>query len=262
LAPDTAAAATLERVGVPAVLDPRGALSFVQLGAPLPEPIGDVAFVHLPANGALDVRAVFVVALSGTVQVASGGCVAQADEHVRAVHVRSDSRVEVTSLHAATALVLRGLRSEAGAARVSHDLERPRSLAASTVHDCRQIALPAERAPGALTVSAATPFPVRRVYWIHDLKEGARRGAHAHRALWQSFHAARGAFDLHLDDGRERATYHMDDPGAAVIVPPMLWRDLDGFSEGAVCVVLASEPYDPDDYVRDYAAFRALKEAA
>jgi hypothetical protein len=132
----------------------------------------------------------------------------------------------------------------------------PRS---TTVEDCRRVRLPTERTPGVLTVAGAVPFPVRRVYWIHGVPPGGRRGAHAHRALWQSFHAPCGSFDLHLDDGLGRACFRLADPAVAVVVPPMIWRDLDHFSEGAICAVLASEPFDPDDYLRDYDDFRRAK---
>ncbi|EST37916.1 hypothetical protein N566_10370 [Streptomycetaceae bacterium MP113-05] len=102
-------------------------------------------------------------------------------------------------------------------------------------------------------------FPVRRVYYLHDLVPGTSRGAHAHRALEQFFIAAHGSFTISVDDGHQSHEYRLDDPGTGLYVGPLVWRDLKDFSEGAVCLVLASEHYDEADYYRDYDTF--LKDA-
>jgi hypothetical protein len=243
----------LTRVGLPAFLDARGALSCAEVGAPLEQPIGAVAFAHLAAGGELGVRAAFVVALRGAVRVHGGSCAADADEPGVGVRVAPEGHVRLASADEAVVLLI-------GSAPVADPPSAGAPVQGTTIDDCHRVPLPVARAPGTLTVPAAAHFPVRRVYWIHGVKAGAGRGSHAHRALWQSFHAPSGAFDLHVNDGCRRATYHLADPAVCVVVPPMLWRDLDGFSEDAVCAVLASELYDPTDYVRDYAAFRALKE--
>ncbi|MFC4147305.1 FdtA/QdtA family cupin domain-containing protein [Micromonospora mangrovi] len=98
-------------------------------------------------------------------------------------------------------------------------------------------------------------FPIRRVYYLHDTRSGTERGGHAHRALEQLIIAVHGSFTVRLDDGRQRAEYHLDDPGTGLYVGPMVWRDLVDFSAHGVCLVLASQHYDESDYYRNYDDF-------
>lgn len=102
------------------------------------------------------------------------------------------------------------------------------------------------------------PFGIRRCYWIYGVPEGKRRGGHAHKSLRQLIVAASGSFEVMLDDGHERQTITLDRPDRGVIVNPLVWRTLSNFSEGAVCLVLASDGYDESDYIRDYDEFRKL----
>jgi hypothetical protein len=100
------------------------------------------------------------------------------------------------------------------------------------------------------------PFAFRRAYYLYGVK--APRGAHAHHNLHQLFIAMHGSFTLHLDDGHHKHSLKLDNPARGIIVGPMVWRDLDDFSEDAVCLVLASEHYDEADYIRDYNDFLKL----
>lgn len=102
------------------------------------------------------------------------------------------------------------------------------------------------------------PFDIRRVYYLYDVPGGAERGGHAHKALHQLIIAMSGSFDVVLDDGRERKRVHLNRSYFGLYVCPMIWRELDNFSSGSVCMVLASNPYDEADYFRDYPTF--LKE--
>jgi hypothetical protein len=101
------------------------------------------------------------------------------------------------------------------------------------------------------------PFDIKRVYYLYDIPAGDRRGGHAHKGLHQFIFAASGSFDVVLDDGLSSKCFHLNQPGFGLYVSPMMWRDLENFSSGAVCVVLASEKYDESDYIRDYQAFLA-----
>ena len=101
------------------------------------------------------------------------------------------------------------------------------------------------------------PFEIARVYYIYDVPGGAERGAHGHRELEQLIVAMSGSFDVHLDDGRRVRSFHLNRSYYGLYVPPMMWRRIDNFSSGSVCMVLASLPYDPDDYFRDYEKFLA-----
>jgi len=99
------------------------------------------------------------------------------------------------------------------------------------------------------------PFEIRRVYYLYDVPGGAERGGHGHKALHQLIIAMSGSFDIHLDDGYAKKTIHMNRSYNGLYVCPMIWREIDNFSSGAVCMVLASDYYDEQDYYREYSAF-------
>ena len=99
------------------------------------------------------------------------------------------------------------------------------------------------------------PFDIRRVYYLYDVPGGSERGGHAHKELHQLIIAMSGSFDIHLDDGCKKKTIHMNRSYHGLYVCPMIWREIDNFSSGAVCMVLASENYDELDYYRDYNEF-------
>lgn len=119
-----------------------------------------------------------------------------------------------------------------------------------------------ERPQGNLTPVEAerdVPFALARVYYFYDIPGGETRGGHAHHQLEQVIIAVTGAFDVVLDDGSRRRAFRLDRAYRGLYVPPMIWRELEGFSSGAIGVVLASEPYAEDDYIRDYDRFCSLK---
>lgn len=99
------------------------------------------------------------------------------------------------------------------------------------------------------------PFDVKRVYYIYDVPGGESRGAHAHKELSQLIVAASGSFKVTLDDGQVKRTFFLNRPYQGLYVKPGMWRDLEDFSSGAVCMVLASEVYQAEDYIRDYNEF-------
>lgn len=134
----------------------------------------------------------------------------------------------------------------------------------TTVYDCSVIELSRHHSDrkGDLTVvenGVTVPFDVKRVYYLYDVPGGASRGAHAHRELRQLIVAASGSFSVTLDDGNVKRTYMLNRPYKGLLVTPGIWRELDDFSSGAICMVLASAPYDEDDYIRDYEEFLRLK---
>lgn len=100
------------------------------------------------------------------------------------------------------------------------------------------------------------PFPIKRVYYLYDVPGGETRGGHAHKELRQFIIALSGSFDVLLDDGYEKKTFTLNLPNYGLYVPKMIWRELINFSSGAVCLTLASKPYDESDYYRDYEEFR------
>src|SRR5688500_7243854 len=128
-----------------------------------------------------------------------------------------------------------------------------------SLHDCRIVELPKiQDARGNLSFiesSRHIPFDIKRVYYLYDVPGGSDRGAHAHKRLHQFIVAMSGSFDVVLDDGKQQQRFHLNRSYNGLYVCPMMWRYLDNFSSGAVCMVLASEFYDETDYFRDYEQF-------
>lgn len=99
------------------------------------------------------------------------------------------------------------------------------------------------------------PFKIRRAYWTYDVPGGESRGGHAHKRLQQLLIAVSGSFSVTLDDGREQHTFLLNHPWQGLLITPGVWRTLNDFSSGAVCLVLASEPFDEEEYIYDYNEF-------
>ncbi|MGE0372459.1 MAG: FdtA/QdtA family cupin domain-containing protein [Gammaproteobacteria bacterium] len=127
------------------------------------------------------------------------------------------------------------------------------------VRECRLIELPKVQDPrGNLTFIESErhiPFRIERVYYLYDVPGGASRAGHAHKALHQFLIAMSGSFDVHLDDGREKKTFHLSRSYYGLYIGPGVWREIDNFSSGAVCLALASDIYREEDYYRVYEDF-------
>lgn len=133
----------------------------------------------------------------------------------------------------------------------------------STVDDCEIIEFPrlGDDTDGTLTVvenADGVRFPVRRVYYIYDVPADAERGGHSHHQMQSYVVALTGSFDVTLDDGVRTRRITLNRPYKALYIARGIWRTIDNFSGGAVCMALASEKYDEDDYVRSYDDFMAL----
>ena len=99
------------------------------------------------------------------------------------------------------------------------------------------------------------PFDVRRIYYLYDIPSGATRGGHAHKVLYQLIVATSGSFNVLLDDGQNKKIITLNRPDHGLMVVPGIWRELFEFSSGAICLVLASQKYDKDDYIRSHEKF-------
>ena len=137
-------------------------------------------------------------------------------------------------------------------------------MSRSTVYDCTLIELDRHHSDRKGNISVVengrdVPFDVRRTYYLYDVPGGESRGGHAHKELRQLIIAASGSFTVTLDDGHVKRTFTLNRPYHGLYVVPGIWRTLDDFSSGAVCLVLASEKYDASDYIRDYNEFLKYK---
>ena len=129
-----------------------------------------------------------------------------------------------------------------------------------TVFDCTVIQLPRlqhERAGNITPISnnIQVPFEIKRIFYIYDIPGGEDRGAHAHKECHQFLVAASGSFEIELDDGNIKRTVVLNRPYYGLHIPPGIWAAEKGFSSGAICLVLASENYSENDYLRSYESF-------
>ena len=128
------------------------------------------------------------------------------------------------------------------------------------IKNCKIVQLPKTSDPrGNLTFIEGNnhiPFDIQRVYYLYDVPGGAERGGHAHKELQQLIIAMSGSFDVVLDDGKNKKRIHLNRSYEGLYVCPMIWRELDNFSSGSVCMALASNKYDESDYYRDYLDYK------
>ena len=130
----------------------------------------------------------------------------------------------------------------------------------TSIKDCKIIPLDRHHSDrqGDLSVVESMngiPFLIRRIYYLYDIPGGATRGGHAHKKLHQILVAASGSFTVVLDDGTHRQSVTLNQPDQALLIVPGIWRELENFSSGSVCLCIASEKYDENDYIRDYDNF-------
>ena len=134
----------------------------------------------------------------------------------------------------------------------------------TTIYDCTMIEMDRHHSDrkGNITVienDVTVPFDMKRVYYLYDVPGGESRGGHAHKELQQLIIAASGGFDVTLDDGKVKRTYSLNRSYMGLLIVPGIWRELDNFSGGSVCLVMASMPYEETDYIREYERFLEYK---
>ncbi len=137
----------------------------------------------------------------------------------------------------------------------------------TTVDDCRLLDLPRIVQPGHGSITPVegridVPFDISRVYYLYDVPGGESRGGHAHKELEQVIVAALGSFEVEVDDSSRKKTFTLNRSYHGFYLPRLIWRELKNFSSGAICLVLASQPYREEDYLRDYAEFTQYRKAA
>lgn len=133
----------------------------------------------------------------------------------------------------------------------------------SDIHACNVVELTKIHNPaGNITIiqnGDNQPFNVKRVYYLYDVPGGSDRGGHAHKDLYQLIIAASGSFDVIIDDGKNKKIVQLNRPNFGLMVVPGIWREIVNFSSGAICLVLASEKYSEEDYIRSHSDFIKMK---
>ena len=134
----------------------------------------------------------------------------------------------------------------------------------TTIDDCRIVELGKHHgATGNLTVvenGKIERFDTKRVFFIYDIPAGVSRGGHSHKTLRELIVAASGSFEVYVNDGKNEKSFTLNNPSKALLLPAGVWEELRNFSSGAVALVLASIPYRPTDYIRDFQKFIKYKE--
>jgi len=132
----------------------------------------------------------------------------------------------------------------------------------STINDCKFVTLPKIMDPrGNLTFIEGNnhiPFDIKRVFYLYDVPTEESRGAHAHHKLHQFLICLSGSFDVAIDDGEFQATIHLNRPWKGLHIPPLIWAAEINFDPGSVCLVLASDLFREDDYIRDYDQYLSI----
>ena len=132
----------------------------------------------------------------------------------------------------------------------------------TTIHDVQLIDIPkVHDTRGNLSVieGNAVPFEMKRVYYLYDVPSGATRGGHSHKEQQEFLVALSGSFDVVLNDGNEQKTVTLNKPNIGLLIVNGIWRELENFSSGSVCLVLASDVFEEEDYIRDFAEFKLSK---
>ncbi|WP_372756691.1 FdtA/QdtA family cupin domain-containing protein [Mariniflexile sp.] len=132
----------------------------------------------------------------------------------------------------------------------------------TSIHDIKILDIPIvkeRRGNLAVIEKEVIPFEIKRVYYLFDVPSKSKRGGHAHKALSQFLIALSGSFDVVLKDGEDVVVETLNDPSKGLLILPGIWRELENFSSGAVCLVVASDVYFEADYIRDFITFKKWK---
>ena len=254
-------------IELPRIEDPRGNLSFIEHGAggDCPFEIEKVSWIYDVPAGTVRRRPAMhfpemVVAMSGSFDVSKGSERVHLNRCDRAEAINSGELTELNNFSSnSVAMILSG-----GAPTQHCNKRTPTSHSESSLDSVEIMTLPRIRHDnGSLTMvdnsAAWMPFAARRVFYLFDVPADAERGGHSHHQAQEIMVALTGSFDVVLDDGKQPPRrYTLNRPYQGLYIPTGIWRILDNFSGGAVCLVITSERYSEADYVRDYETFKSL----
>ena len=276
-------------IQLPKISDPRGNLSFFEDNSQIPFKIRRVHWIYDVPGGAerggvaYERTEEFIIAMSGSFDVVIDDGkerqVIQLNRSYMGVHVPKGMwrAIENFSTNAIAVIAAsshydpnEGIRdydkflqvadSLINDATKMQDMQYPTIKGKYNVYDCNIIELDKHHSDSRGNISVVengdtVPFDVKRLYYLYDVPGGVSRGGHAHKDLSQFIIAASGCFTVTLDDGNVKRAFTLNRPYQGLLVKPGVWRNLDDFSSGSVCLVLASDKYDESDYIREYEDF-------
>lgn len=279
----------IQPIQLPRITDPRGNLSFLEDNNHIPFKIRRVHWIYDVPGGAerggvaYEQTEEFIIAMSGSFDVivddGKDRQIITLNRSYMGVHVpkgmwraienfsTNSIAVIATSTHYNPA---EGIRDYNEFKKIAYTLIKTKTKQADivypiirgkyNVYDCNIIEIDKHHSDSKGNISVVengdtVPFDVKRMYYLYDVPGGVSRGGHAHKDLSQFIIAASGCFTVTLDDGKVKRAFTLNRPYQGLLVKPGVWRNLDDFSSGSVCLVLASEKYDESDYIREYDEF-------
>jgi len=284
----------IQPIQLPRINDPRGNLSFLEDNAQIPFKIRRVHWIYDVPGGAerggiaYEKTDEFIIAMSGSFDVVIDDGherqVIQLNRSYMGVHVPKGMWRAIENFSSNSIAVIaasahydpdEGIRDYGKFREVAEtlikrtieqvDKQYPTCHGKYNVYDCNIIELDKHHSDSRGNISVVengdtVPFDVKRMYYLYDVPGGVSRGGHAHKELSQFIIAASGCFTVTLDDGKVKRAFTLNRPYQGLLVKPGVWRNLDDFSSGSTCLVLASEKYDESDYIREYEDFIKYRE--
>ena len=228
-------------IELPIITDHRGKLTFAEIGQHIPFDISCVSLITQKQD--LEKNEQILIALQGVVEISVNDRRYTLDEPHQALYIQDKSEIKNISDNAVGLIISSKKNTKASAKKAS-------SSNRYTVSDCALIPLEEN-----INIANDIPFSVKRVFYIYDIPEGERRGMHAHKLCHEILIAINGSFVVELNDGINKKTVTLDSSSYGLHIPPGIWALETEYSTNARCMALASDEYDPMNYINSYSDF-------
>lgn len=228
-------------IELPTIIDHRGKLTFAEIGQHIPFDISSVSLITQKQD--LEKNEQILIALQGVVEISVNDRRYTLDEPHQALYIQDKSEIKNISDNAVGLIISSKKNTKASAKKAS-------SSNRYTVSDCALIPLEEN-----INIANDIPFSVKRVFYIYDIPEGERRGMHAHKLCHEILIAINGSLVVELNDGVNKKTVTLDSSSYGLHIPPGIWAVETEYSPNARCMALASDKYDPMNYIHSYSDF-------
>lgn len=228
-------------IELPTITDHRGKLTFAEIGQHIPFDISSVSLITQKHDLEKDEQ--ILIALQGSVEISVHDRRYTLDKPHQALYIQDKSEIKNISNNTVGLIISSEKNTKASAKKAS-------SSKKYTVSDCALIPLEEN-----INIANDIPFAVKRVFYIYDIPEGERRGMHAHKLCHEVLIAINGSFDVELNDGVNKKTVTLDSSSYGLHIPPGIWAVETEYSPNARCMALASDKYDPMNYIHSYSDF-------